>query len=162
MQGCSPKISVVFKAVRRRRLSHRKVCTIMASYEHFDLLLGEALECLNEAAGEIKALSPSFGKNALKRIGRSICELWEARDDLYKIWPDLRRDFVKEYSEDQLRYENLSKILNAATNAEMEGDTYSATKHFKELLQVSCFGFFKLLAEAGLYRLSCKNEKMET
>jgi hypothetical protein len=65
----------------------------MASYEHFDLLLGEALECLNEAAGEIKVLSPSFEKNALKRIGRSICELWEARDDFYKIWPDLRRDF---------------------------------------------------------------------
>jgi hypothetical protein len=29
----------------------------MASYEHLDLLLGQALECMDVAAGEVKTLS---------------------------------------------------------------------------------------------------------
>jgi hypothetical protein len=134
----------------------------MASYEHFDLLIGEALECINEAAGEIKALSAPFREEALKRIGRSICELWEVRDVLYKQRPDLRRDFVKEYSDDKQRYENLSAIHEKALIAEDKSDTASATNYYNELLQVSKFGYFRLLAEAGLYRLMFRKNNEKT
>ena len=126
----------------------------MASYEQFDLLLGEVLECITEAECEIKELSIPFKENALRQIEKSICELWEARDALYQMKPNLRRDFIEDCSDDKQGYEDLSRILYEAAKAEKVGDSLSAAKHFQELLQVSQYGFFRLLAEAGLCRLS--------
>ena len=92
-------------------LSFRK---IMATYEHLDLLLGQALECMDEAAGEIKSLSIFNKKDLLKHIGRSIVELWEVRDAIYEIRPEVKRDFVTEYSNDKQRYEDLSNLHRKA------------------------------------------------
>jgi hypothetical protein len=76
----------------------------MASFEHLDLLLGQALECMDEAAGEIKALSPFNRKDLFNRIGSSIVELWEVRTSIYEMKPEIKRDFVAEYSNDKQRY----------------------------------------------------------
>ena len=130
-------------------LSFRKT---MKSYEHLDLLLGQALECMDEAAGEVKALSVINQKEWLKHIGRSIVELWELRDAIYEKKPELKRDFVTEFSNDKQRYEDLHIIYRKAAEAEDSGDFDTAINHYKELLETSKFGFFKLIAEAGLYR----------
>lgn len=131
----------------------------MASYEHLDLLLGQALECMDEAAGEIKALSIINQKDMLKHIGRSIVELWEARDAVYELRPDIKRDFVTEYSNDKQRYEDLNLIQRKAAKAEEDGDFESAITIYSELLSKSKYGFFQFLAEAGLYRsISKRNE----
>jgi hypothetical protein len=126
----------------------------MASFEHLDLLLGQALECMDEAAGEIKALSPFNQKDLLNRIGRSIVELWEVRTSVYEMKPEIKRDFVAEYSNDKLRYEKLSDIHAEAVKAEEQGDQSLAVRYYSELLSISKYGYFKLLAEAGLYRSS--------
>ena len=132
----------------------------MKSYEHLDLLLGQALECMDEAAGEIKALSVINQKDWLKHIGHSIVELWELRDAIYEIKPDLKRDFVIEYSNDKQRYEDLNLIQQSAAKAEDSDDYASAINHYKDLLEKSKVSFFKLIAEAGLYR--CVNRQNET
>ena len=77
----------------------------MRSYEHLDLLLGQALECIDEASGEIKGLSILKQKDLLKHLGHSIVEIWEVRNAIYEIKPEIRRDFVTEYSNDPQRYE---------------------------------------------------------
>ncbi len=134
----------------------------MKSYEHLDLLLGQALECMDEAAGEIKALSVINQKEWLKHIGRSIVELWEVRDSIYEIKPDIKRDFVTEYSNDKQRYEDLNLIQREAAKAEDSGDYTSAINLYKELLEKSKFGFFKLIAEAGLYRSTNRTNEGKT
>jgi hypothetical protein len=130
----------------------------MGSYEHLDLLLGQALECLDDAAGEVKTLSIYNRKDLLKHIGRSIVELWEVRDAIYNIKPDIKRDFVTEYSDDKQRYENLSELHKEAVNSEEAGDYESAINLYNELLLKSKYGFFKLLAESGLYRSMFTNK----
>ncbi|MDY6895840.1 MAG: hypothetical protein SVO01_10555 [Thermotogota bacterium] len=45
------------------------------------------------------------------RIGRSICELWEVRDSIYKVRPDLKRYFVKEREENKRRYDELDQFF---------------------------------------------------
>ena len=125
---------------------------IMETYEHLDLLLGQALECMDDAAGEIKSLSTFNQKELLKCIGRSIAELWKVRDAIYEIKPEIKRDFVTEYSEDRQRFETLNALQRKAVKAEKSGDYESATKHYNDLLSISQYGFFKLIAEAGLYR----------
>ena len=124
----------------------------MATFEHLDLLLGQALECMDEAAGEIKELSLLKQKEMLKHIGRSMAELWEVRDAIYGIKPDVKRDFVKEYSDDKQRYEDLNAIQRKAGQAERSGNYNLAIGVYNDLLSKSEYGFFKLLAEAGLYR----------
>ena len=134
----------------------------MRSYQYLDLLLGQALECIDEAAGEIKALSVISQKEWLKHIGRSIVELWEVRDAIYEIKPDIKRDFVTKYSNDKQRYEDLSLIHKEAANAEDAGDYVSAINLYNELLEKSKFGYFKLIAEAGLYRSANSKKKDKT
>ena len=125
----------------------------MASFEHLDLLVGQALECMDGAAGEIRDLSLYNQKELLKKIGLSIYELWEVRNSIYEIKPELKRDFVKEYEQDRARYEELNKLHQQARAAEKAGDALSARNLYQNLMDVSRFGFFRLLAEAGLYRV---------
>ena len=126
----------------------------MDKLERIDLLLGEALECMVEAAGELKTVENINQKKKTLRIGRAICELWEVRDEIYKIKPEIKRDFVKEQEEDKQRYDELDKIFHEAWSAENKADKKSAITYYKELLQKSKSGYFTLLAQAGLYRLS--------
>lgn len=131
----------------------------MASYEHLDLLLGQALECMNDAADEIGALSIFSQKDLLKHIGDSIAELWEVREAIYEIKPEVKRDFVAEYSNDRQRYEDLQMIHKKAAEAEENGDYGTAIRNYDELLLKSKYGFFKLIAEAGLYRTLVQKDK---
>ena len=134
----------------------------MATFEHLDLLLGQALECTEEAASEIRELSLLKQKEMLKHIGRSIVELWEVRDSIYDLRPDLKRDFAKEFSSDQQRFEDLNVIQRKAAEAERSGDYDLSISTYNDLLSKSKYGFFQLLAEAGLYRSLALKNKSET
>jgi hypothetical protein len=113
---------------------------------------------MEEAASEIRELSLVKQKEMLKHIGRSIVELWEVRDAIYEIRPDIKRDFAKEFSNDQQRFEDLNVIQKKASEAEIVGDYELAINIYNDLLSKSKYGFFQLLAEAGLYRsIALKN-----
>ena len=122
--------------------------------EHIDLLLGESLECMVEAASELKSFDEGDPDKKIRRIGRAIVELWEVRDAIYRTRPDLKRDFVKEQQEDKQRFDELNDLFHRAISSEQNKDKESAVVLFKELLEKSKAGYFTLLAEAGLYRLS--------
>jgi hypothetical protein len=134
----------------------------MVTFEHLDLLIGQALECIEEAASGINELSLVKQKKMLKHIGRSIVELWEVRDLIYEIRPDIKRDFAKEYSKDQQRFEYLNLIQRKAAEAEKGGDYELAINIYSDLLSKSKYGFFKLLSEAGLYRSMALKNRSET
>jgi hypothetical protein len=126
----------------------------MASLNHIDMLLGESLECIDEAAGEIRDIDFPDQRETLKQLGRTICELWEVRERIYKIRPDLKRDLVIEYEKDKQRFEELDDLKNRALGAEKNSATEEARGLYQTLLATSRFGYFRLLAEAGLYRVS--------
>ncbi len=126
----------------------------MASFEQLDLLLGEALENMMGAAQEIRALNTQKTKEYLRHIGMATGELWAIREDVYSFRPDITRDFVTESRSDPPRYEKLSELHLRAGVAEEEGDVVSARALYTELRNSSSYGWFKLLAEAGLYRTS--------
>ena len=134
----------------------------MASFEHLDLLLGQALECMDDAAGEIKELSLLQQKELLKQLGHGIVEIWEVREAIYKIKPEIKRDFVTEYSNDRQRYEDLQQIHIKAIQAEKTEKYEEAINIYNELLTKSEYGFFQLIAEAGLYRSMSKKNKDKT
>ena len=131
----------------------------MVSFEHLDLLLGEALECMVDAAREVRELGlhDSDREKALFYMGNAIGQLWGIRDEiLYRLKPELKRDFVREIEQDEKRWEDLNEINLKASDAELDGQIEEATKLFNKLLEDSRYGYFQLLAEAGLYRLSRK------
>jgi hypothetical protein len=126
----------------------------MASFEHLDLLLGEALENMMGAAAEIRALDTEHTEEDIKHIGMATMELWEIRDRIYSVRPDIKRDFVVEHERETQRYEELSDLHQRAGTAEEAGNINLARTLYLELLHRSRYGWFTLLAEAGLYRTS--------
>lgn len=126
----------------------------MASLEHLDLLLGEALECIVQAADEVRDIDIDNRKEILMRLGTATSELWGIREILYKINSSLKRDFVREFEHDKERFENLNELQINAYKAEKNGDLDYAMSIYQKLLKISRFGYFRLLAEAGLYRVS--------
>ncbi len=124
----------------------------VASLENLDLLLGEALEYIVESSNEVRKINLLDQNQTLMRLGRAVCELWEVRDNIYQLRPDIKRDFVQEYEKDEQRFEKLNDLHKRAYEAETNAAIDEAIKLYKELLSTSSFGYFRLLAEAGLYR----------
>ncbi len=131
----------------------------MASLEHLDLLLGEALECIEKAASEIRELNLSDSKQIMLFVGNAVGQLWGVREILYKQKPELKRDLAIEIEQDKKRWEDLNEINLKARKAESNHEIHEAMRLFDELLTTSRFGYFRLLAEAGLYRVSKMQEK---
>lgn len=127
----------------------------MATIEYFDSLLGESLEKLIEASDEIMEIHDFENRAILKKIGKIVSLLWNIREDIYEIRPDLKRDFVVEYEEDRERFESLNELNKSAIIAEKKGDFGNANKLYEDLLNRANFGYFRLIAEAGLYRCRC-------
>lgn len=125
----------------------------MASLTHLDVLLGASLEQLMEAASEIRGLDELDQKASIKRIGMAVLEIWAIREEIYRINPTLKRDFVREYDQDKERYESLDELFQRAAEFEDNMEMDSARRLYQELLKKSRFGYFRLLAEAGLYRV---------
>ncbi len=129
----------------------------MPSLEHLDTLIGESLECLVEASGEIKVIETTDSMNRkrlLLEVGKLISGLWGFREELYKIKPSLKRDFVVEYEQDRKRFDELDKLQENAFRMENDGDFDSAKTIYEELYRNSSFGYFRLIAEAGMWRVT--------
>jgi hypothetical protein len=124
----------------------------MPSYKHLDALVGEALECANGAAAEIRDLGLAPVDKHLKSIGHAVNSLWEVREALYKAHPEAKRDFVAEYEVDEARFDALTEIHDRACQLENAGSRSEAAALFRQLHDESKFGFFKLCAEAGMFR----------
>lgn len=131
----------------------------MASLAHFDLLLGDALEQLMDASAEIRELEGIEKKAFLMKIGRVVSELWNIREQVYKIRPELTRDFVLEHKQDRTRFEMLNQVYQEGSKLEKSGDFTTAENMYQKLRRLSRSGYFLLLAEAGLYRISLKKSQ---
>lgn len=130
----------------------------MASFEQLDLLLGEALEKMMDAAREIRLLKSTKEMTYIRHIGTATTELWAIREDVYSIHPEIKRDFFSENEKDPQRFEMLDELNRRANAAEEKGEKDLAKSLYVEMLNSSEYGWFKLLAEAGLYR-TLKNIK---
>ena len=124
----------------------------MNSLQIIDLLLGESLEQLSEAAGEIRKCVGIDNERLLFDIGRALCQIAAIRDKIYEIDPTIKRDLVIEYNEDSDRFNRLNELSNKGGELEDIEDFEAAKLVYQQLLNDSKIGFFKLIAEAGLYR----------
>ena len=132
--------------------------------EYIDICLGEALERLDEAGGELVKYKNEIQKDEkveikelLNAVSNSIVELWKAREILYERKPDLKQNFKKEFDKNPQRYEELSEISQTAQRLEKDGKFKEASEIYEKLLEVSDLSHFVLVAQAGLYR--CKKQR---
>lgn len=124
-----------------------------------DLMIGEALEQLSQAATIIKRLETGDADRLLFKIGKVLSELWDIREDIYKNYPQLKSEILVECEKDEKKYYQLIAIQTDAYKFEEAGDWDNAFKLYKELLDNSNIGFFQKIAEAGLYRQIQKMNK---
>ncbi len=128
----------------------------MATLEHLDALLGESCELLSEAVGEIRGLNEVNRKSLIGKLGRNIAEIWNIREEIYSINPEIKRDFVIENKQDPIRFESLRGIFIKALEEEKSGALDTAYTLYSRLHENSRFGYFKILSEAGMFRTGRK------
>jgi hypothetical protein len=124
-----------------------------ATLESLEGLLAEAAQCLNDAAGELRELPQIDLDRNLRRIGTAMNAVWDFRDELHKLRPDLRPTFVVENDADPERYAQLAERSEEAHRLEEAGDVVRAAEAFSALRAAAKRGYFSMEAEAGLYRL---------
>jgi hypothetical protein len=61
---------------------------------------------------------------------------------------------VVEYEEDRIRYNKLSEMSKEAHRLEESGSSAEARAKFLDLRTSSARGYFQMVAEAGLFRIS--------
>jgi hypothetical protein len=115
--------------------------------------LAEALQALDEAAGFVRDAEEIDTRENLKRLGHAINCAWELREEVHKIRPDLKPNFVIEASDNYARYEELSKLSQLAHSAEENKDWEKSKKLYVELKKTARRGYFVMVAESGLYRI---------
>ena len=125
-----------------------------ATLESLEGLLAEAAQCLNDAAGELRALPQVDLDRNLRRIGTAMNAVWDFRDELHKLRPDLRPNFVVESDTDHERYSRLSERSKEAHRLEETGELARAAEAFSALRAAAKRGYFAMEAEAGLFRLA--------
>ena len=125
---------------------------IMSKLKELDIVLGEALEHADYSARLIRECDELDTKEHLRKIGHAIIQLWDTRNQIYKLNPELKPELVSEYENDEGRYEKLTQLHTDAYELEQSNDMSSAKKAYEKLLKESNYGHFKRLAEAGLYR----------
>jgi hypothetical protein len=111
------------------------------------------LECLVEAVQSIRTMPLAPVEENVDKLAIAIEQIWEVRTRLYALKPELKRDLVVEHETDPARYEALSDLHERAARAAEEGQRSEAAALYRQLLAQAKFGFFKLCAEAALYRL---------
>ncbi len=124
----------------------------MANLESLEALLAEALQCLDESAGLIRAIPQLNVDQNLRRVGHAIHSVWDIQDEIYTLRPDLKPSFVAEYEQDSKRYEKLSELANRAHALEAAGNLSEARALFNSLCIAAVSGHFRIVGEAGLYR----------
>ncbi len=124
-----------------------------ATLESLELLLAEAAQCLDDAAGELRELPQLDLNRNLRRIGTAVNAVWDFRDELHKARPDLRPNFVAESDADPERYSQLSERSKEAHRLEESGEGARAVEAFSALRAAAKRGYFCMVAEAGLFRL---------
>lgn len=133
----------------------------MASVDELDFLLGEALGNIMRACGQVTTLDLQKSGKHLSHMGKAIYELWEVREVLHSMRPDIEPAYIREMDSDPVRYEELKQLREKAGSAEENGEAGSAHVLYAELLSRSRQGWFRMLAEAGLYRTSAEGAAQE-
>ena len=128
----------------------------MATIESLEGFLAEAAQCLNDAAGELRELPQVELERNLRRIGTAMNAVWDFRDEIHKLRPDLKPNFVTEIEADHERYNQLSERSTEAHRLEDAGDLEGALEEFGALRDSAKRGYFCMLAEAGLFRIAEK------
>jgi len=126
----------------------------MTTRKSLDLLLGEALEDLQAAAGAARAIPDFDFKPVLRAVGAATVGIWDVRKTLHDAEPSLEPEFVGLHESDPELCDRLFDELDTAAQAEARRDTSEAKRIYEGLLSASPIGFFKIQAQAGLYRLA--------
>ncbi len=124
----------------------------MSTPLELDRLLEEALEHICAAADHIRQLDELDDDANIGRLGKAIWEIGEVRDHLFTVYPDLQPEssdvgeMVKVFKE---RFESAR-----AADALLEAGDLSGAKAAYEENSSYPHGYFRMEAEAALYRIN--------
>lgn len=116
-------------------------------------LLLQILEDLSVSAGLIRQCDYLDQEESLKIIGEALFNIGNLQDELtgsnLKSMPSISQEFDGKYDS----YRRLQNILNEACDFEELKEYIKAKNKYEQLLNESDRGYFKIFAEAGLFRV---------
>ncbi|WP_342130156.1 hypothetical protein [Hydrogenophaga sp. OTU3427] len=126
----------------------------MASPESIYRLLRVASKLLDQAASEIRdgKLEPVRGN--IEHIGRALSEIFDIRQKIYEVRPDLKREYLSEPSPNPEANRLLTRFMFEASELEDGGRTAEAIEKYKEFLAIETSELHREIAESEIMRLS--------
>ena len=113
-----------------KSIQYNKLLGLKQMYKEIDKLLEESLEKLTKAACEFRELDSSEIDTPLNDIGKAIMSIWDLRDKIFAISPELKPQNVRDF-------ENTEKLFKAeldiATELYKSGKPSDAIKALEEL-----------------------------
>jgi len=114
------------------------------------------LNDLNEAAGIAGRVVGIEGSAVKREVADAMMKIWKIRDKLYAIDPQAKPDFVALSESNPAECDAMFGKLDAAHAAEKQGSVELARRLYRELRSESRIEFFKVHAEAGLFRIQSR------
>ena len=126
----------------------------MSDLKLLDVALGDALDSLVQSTQLMK----SDGRESVivlrKDVAGVINKIWEVREQLYRVSPDLISETVLGSKQLEDSYVEQMELYEYACSLEEAGDFYNARVKFESLRGTSRSAYFVQAAQAGLYRVS--------
>lgn len=124
----------------------------MSKQSDIDGHLSEALDKICATADIIREIDELDDVPTMGRLGKAIEEIWEVRERIFTLWPEVQPD-SSDVAELVEVYRKRFKASQAAEALLTVGDLTGAQAAYEKIMTRS-HGFFKMEAEAALYRIS--------
>ena len=116
--------------------------------KQLDDLLASACGILSQASSLQKALKVPPEREVLKSLGDALMRIWDAREHIFLLRPDLKPEFMQASEDNPEAYRQFLPVSLAARRLEQEGNIAGAVATYEAYIQATPQHYFRQLAEA--------------
>jgi hypothetical protein len=126
----------------------------MEASKKISQLIHIATNALGETGPLYKEVSGLDREKSLKTLGKALMTIWEIRDSICELHPELISDQWKLINQDEEAFKAEGELMQKAEAAEQEGNFQLAKKLYKQIEAESKIQDYRIFSQAGLYRVS--------
>lgn len=119
-----------------------------------DEYMGEGVMYFDTSVFLLRQTEKPFSEENILHIGHIIFGFWSVREAIFTEYPELKPEGVRLIFEDEELFNELTDLLYFGLDHEQVGELAEARRNYEALLAKTDGRYYRIFAEAGLYRIS--------
>jgi len=119
-------------------------------------LLRLATNALSETGHLYKEVEGLDREKSLKTLGKALMAIWEIRDSLSVLHPELTSDQSVLMNQNEETFKAEGELMQKAETAEQAGNLQLAKQLYQQIESGSQIRDYRIYAQAGLHRVTTK------